>query len=377
MSGTNQTSLGVIFAGGGTGGHLFPALAVAEELGSGPPSVRTHFLCSDRPLDARILTAAGVAFTPLAARPVVTKPMPLLKFAASWGPSVRATRAAIRELRAQVDRVHMVTMGGFVAPPAVQAARAEKVPVLMVNLDAVPGLANRFIAKRVSEIVSAVRVEGRGWETVPPVVRQELRSPREPGPCRESFGLDPKLNTLLITGGSQGARSVGQFVVGLAEQNPGSFEGWQVIHQSGSHGEDNDGYIKRWADLGVRAHVEPFLTDMPSAWWGADLHVGRCGAGTVAESWATRTPSVFMPYPWHKDLHQKHNAQPLAGAGAAALIEDRIEAEKNLAQHGALLVGLLTDPGERGAMARALEALGEPDGALRIAQRVRGDRSSA
>jgi len=263
-------------------------------------------------------------------------------------------------------------MGGFVAPPAVQAARAERVPVLMVNLDAVPGLANRFIANRVSEIVSAVRVEGRGWETVPPVVRRELRTPREPGPCREAFGLDPGLSTLLITGGSQGARSVGRFAVGLAEANPGCFDGWQVIHQSGSHGEDNDGYVKRWADLGVHAHVEPFLSDMPNAWWASDLHLGRCGAGTVAESWATRTPSVFMPYPWHKDLHQRHNAEPLARAGAAVLLDDRVEPERNLADHSRALLDLLTDPAGRVAMAAALRGLGEPDGAARIAGRIIG-----
>lgn len=369
MSSNGASLTGVIFAGGGTGGHLFPALAVAEELG---PGVRTHFLCSNRPLDDKILTAAGVEFTPLAARPVIMKPGPLLRFAASWGPSVRATRAAIRAMRAQTDRVHMITMGGFVAPPAVMAARAEKVPVLMVNLDAVPGMANRFIAKRVGEIVSAVRVNGRDWATVPPVVRRELRTERGAGPCREAYGLDPRLNTLLITGGSQGARSVGQFVVGLAEATPGSFTGWQVIHQSGSHGEDNDGYAKRWADLGVRAHVEPFLTDMPSAWWGADLHVGRCGAGTVAESWATRTPSLFMPYPWHKDLHQKHNADPLAEAGAAVLIDDRIEPERNLTDHGPVLLELLTGPGKRAALTESLRELGEPDGAEQIASRIIG-----
>src|SRR6185369_12742683 len=146
----------ILFAGGGTGGHLFPALAIAEQVVERAPGTRVRFLCSDRPLDAEILRAerlggGAVGFEVVPAKPFGSRPVTLAKFVWSWGGAVRAGRAAI--LAAKKDGpVWVVAGGGFVAAPVVQAARAENVPVLMLNLDAVPGRANRWIARHAEKV---------------------------------------------------------------------------------------------------------------------------------------------------------------------------------------------------------------------------------
>src|SRR5262245_27487710 len=141
----------ILFAGSGTGGHLFPALAIAEQVIERAPGTRTRFLCSDRPLDAEILKAerlrdSAVEFDVVPAKPFGSRPLTLAKFVWSWGGAVRAGREAIAAAKKD-GPVWVVAGGGFVAAPVVQAARAEKVPVLMLNLDAVPGRANRWIAR--------------------------------------------------------------------------------------------------------------------------------------------------------------------------------------------------------------------------------------
>src|SRR5688572_13743999 len=139
MAGSAPTTTTFIFAGGGTGGHLFPGLAIAEalEAGAGGAGGAPHrrsalFLCSSRPLDARILSAADQPFQALPARPFSIRPRGLVRFLSAWAPTVRQTRAAIGAARADGRAVHLVAMGGFVAAPAVQAARVERVPITLV-----------------------------------------------------------------------------------------------------------------------------------------------------------------------------------------------------------------------------------------------------
>ena len=164
-------SLGVVFMGGGSGGHLYPALAIAERVRDEAPDARFIHLCSERAIDAQILSAEGAEFVTVPARPPGRSPGAMLRFVRSWGPSVRAARGVIRQLTREGRTVVPVAMGGFVAAPCVMGARAEKLDVVMTNLDAVPGLANRWIARRAKTIVTAAPVAGRGWERIPPLVR--------------------------------------------------------------------------------------------------------------------------------------------------------------------------------------------------------------
>lgn len=353
-----------LFAGGGTGGHIYPALAILEHLHA-PHTL----LVSSRAIDARILATAGEPFVALPAQPVGLRPRALLRFLRGWAPSVRTVRRLIREARAQGESPHLVAMGGFVAAPAVQAARAEQVPVTLVNLDAVPGKANRWIARRASAIVSSAATPGFDWPRVPPIVRAAARAADPPAVCRARLGLDANVHTLLVTGGSQGARSINALLIELARRRPDALGGWQILHQAG-HGDD--ALVRAaYADAGARALVVSFIERMADAWGAADLALCRSGANTVAEAWANAVPCLFLPYPFHRDEHQRLNAAPLVEAGAAVLATDRIDAGANLADAGETLATLLTDADARARMKSALVALGPADGAARVAAMLR------
>jgi UDP-N-acetylglucosamine:LPS N-acetylglucosamine transferase len=353
-----------VFAGGGTGGHIFPALAIAEQLRARGPA-RCLFLCSDRPLDAQILSREHEHYRAIPARPFGIRPLPLLRFVRSWGPAIRAARQAIRERTRAGEEVRLVAMGGFVAAPVVQAARAEHAPILLVNMDAVPGKANRWIARHASRIVTSAPVEGDSWEQVPPIVRAAATVRGTPAECRRALGLDPARNTLLITGASQGARSINALLIELVRAHPDALAGWQVIHQTGP-GED-DAVRAAYDAASIPALVRPFFDQMGQAWGAADLAVSRAGAGSVAEAWGAKVPTVFLPYPYHRDEHQRHNARPLEQAGAATIIRDEIDPARNFATAGRAILDLLSSPQRRADMRIASARLGPADGAARIA----------
>lgn len=377
----------VIFAGGGTGGHLFPALAIAEELhkqSGGRASC--VFLCSDRPLDARILSAEGVEFVPSPAKPIVASIRGVTRFLGSWGPSLREARALIRRLHAGESPPIVVAMGGFVAAPAAQAARAERAPLVLVNLDAVPGKANRWIARRADRVFSSIAVQpecgpksAHDWQVVPPIVRSGALAPADPATCRRALGIDPDRPTLMITGGSQGASSINALLAAMltSERTRTAFTGWQVLHQSGptKQGDTSNELARAYAQAGVRCVVREFVGgSTPEArgemarWWGAaDLAIARAGANTVAEAWANRVPTVFLPYPYHRDQHQRVNARALVGTGGCWLCTDHIDPDSNLAEAGERIASLLRGPDELMRARGALRELPEADGAARLA----------
>jgi UDP-N-acetylglucosamine:LPS N-acetylglucosamine transferase len=242
--------------------------------------------------------------------------------------------------------------------------------VLLVNMDAIPGKANRWIAQRATRIVTSARpgvsVPRGPWESVPPIVREAALTRLDAAGCRATLGLDPARPTLLVTGASQGARSINRLLSRLASENAAAFRGWQVIHQTGAN-EDAE-VTAGYRAAGVPALVRPFFDGMGPAWGAADLAVSRAGAGSVAEAWANHTPTVFLPYPYHKDQHQKFNAAPLAEAGGAVIATDRIDEAANAGEAGKTILELMGSPPKRAAMRAALVKLGPADGAERIAR---------
>ena len=374
----SEKRLQVIFAGGGTGGHLYPAIAISEQLGDRSDSVDSHFVCSTRPLDAKLLSEEGVAFTPVAARPFALSPLRLAEFVRTWPSVVRACRRVIASLRER-GPVVVVAMGGFVSAPAASAARKARVPLVLVNLDATPGKANRWVAKRSDRVFTAAEPEGRGyatWERVRPIVRWAAIADGDRAFCRRQLGLDPDKPLLLVTGASQGARSINAMMVRMLQTQPSRFMGWQVIHQCGpatlgGGGEfDEQAIVSAYAKAGVPAVVKPLFREMGRVWGAAEVAISRCGAGSVAEAWANRVPSVFLPYPYHKDEHQRKNAIPLERAGGAVIVKDHVDAAANEADAGSVLLGLMDEPEKREAMTRRLRELGPPDGAGVVAEAI-------
>jgi len=319
-----------------------------------------------------VLTREGVEHAAIPARAFGVRPLALWRFVQGWGPSVRAARGAIRRARAEGTRPVVVAMGGYVAAPVVQAARAEKAPRVLVNLDAVPGKANTWIARHADLRVTAAdssRVPA-AWERLPPIVRRDAAGAKPADEARAALGLDPARPVLLVTGGSQGAGSLNNFLIAFAERHAEALRGarWQVLHQTGKGEEER--CRSAYARAGVDAEVVPFLTDMASAWGAATLAVARCGANTVAELWANRVPSFLLPYPYHRDEHQKFNAEPLERCGGALVRKDLIDPGANLSAHAQDLSRLLSDPSRVDAMRAALRALGPTDGAARVARRL-------
>jgi len=352
----------IVFVAGGTGGHIAPCLALAEayeqRLGGPPPC---WFICSDRGVDRWMLDPAvasgrirGVA--PAPAKPLKRTPAGLARVVMNWGPSVRIGRGVIRGagVSSRSEPPVVVTTGGFVAPPAAQAARVERVPLVVIALDATPGKAGRFLARRAAMCLDASpgaeRSERPGWETIAPLVRRAALPSKTPPDARRALGLDPDRPTLLVTGGSQGARSVNAFIAAHLEAHAEEWRagGWQSLHLSGPTEVDALRFLYRSA--GVPARVVPYLDAMGDAWSAADLHVGRAGAGTVSEAMASGTFSILMPYPYHEDAHQRENAQAAVDRDLGIIADDFVESGENLARHGALLserlrAGVMQDHG--------------------------------
>lgn len=355
-----------MLAGGGSGGHISPGLAIAERLAQLEPNVRCIFACSERAIDLSMLDAAGAPSRPIPARPFSASPKGLWAFLSS---SLAARRASDRLMR-DLSPDWVVSLGGFVSAPVAAAARRARVRVLLVNLDAVAGRANRWISRRADVVVSAV--PAKGLAVVPESIvgvplRRSTRPALDPAASREALGLDPAKKTLFVTGASQGAASINRFMAAFAAASDQPLRGWQVLHQCGPRGDDVGWLQEAYSAAMVRAVVVPFIDRMGLAWGAADAALARAGANLVWEVRQAMVPAVFSPYPWHKDLHQEANARELVEAGGAVIAYDQLEPAKNLESIGGALREVLGHAARRVAMKHALEALPKVDAADRIA----------
>ena len=212
------------------------------------------------------------------------------------------------------------------------------------------------------------------WTRIPPIVRREARATMKPETARLSFGLDPLTPTLLVTGGSQGAHTINQFMTALVREQADILKGWQVIHQCGGSSTGDTKTVEAlqqaYDAAKVPAAVVDFIEEMASAWAAADFTIARAGAGNVAEVWANRVPTVFLPYPFHADNHQQRNALVLTKSGASLIATDLVDPAKNLAAVGPVLREMLATPAKRAGMSAALAALGPADGAPRAARAI-------
>ena len=361
----------VLFAGGGSGGHISPGLAIAERLKELDPESQAFFLCSQRSIDKVMLDEAGAKYTSVPASPPSIHPIKAMRFLLNFRRSKRNARKIFRELGV----TYVVALGGFVAAPVVSAARACRIPILLINLDNPPGKANRWMARRCVDVVTAIELPDLpnfATSIVGMPVRRRALAPA-PGiesgqiqACRSQLGLEPDRQTLLVTGASQGSTSINEFIVAMAEREPDVFEGWQILHLAGTGAEED--LEQRYETTGVPAQVRPFLHDMGLAWGAADLALSRAGASSVAEAACNSVPTIFLPYPYHRDMHQKFNARRMVEMGGALLETDAIEVEANLKRIGPRLRELMTNPLKLLAMRSVLRSNVPPDAALIVAR---------
>ena len=361
----------ILFAGGGTGGHIFPNLAVVERLRevqheTGP--WEAHFVVSRRPLDRTVLEDASVRFMPLAVRPLTSKPWCWPRWVSCWRRSVRDVQRLLRTERVAA----VVATGGFVSGPVVVAAVRLGVPVALVNLDAVPGKTNRALARRCESIFTVY--PQTSWPEARSIglpLRRSAVATADAASSRKLNGLDPDRPTLLVLGGSQGATTLNLMIRPLLADTPkirDLLTRWQVLHVAG-RGEGVVESLERiYAEAAVPARVLSFCSQMGPAWGAATLAISRAGAGSVAEAWANTVPTIFLPYPFHSDQHQKLNAEPLVRAGGALILEDRIEPSRNAQAAAAMLAPLLDGAAKRDTMRQTLGDSRPQDGAAAVAR---------
>lgn len=365
----------VLIAAGGTGGHVFPALAVARALGDAGAEV--EFVGTARGLESRLVPEEGwvlheVVMHPLARKAsLATLRLPLT--------ILRATREAAAVLRARDVSVACV-FGGYVSVPLTLAARRVGIPLVVHEQNAVPGLANRLAAQWAQAIGVSVpgsrdrfrnpdRVTLTG-NPVRPAFTTLDRAAARPA-ALAAFDLDPDRRTLLVFGGSQGARRINDAAVGTVGlwTRP---ERLQILHGAGrsDHGRTAAAWEGALEAAGagaplVRCHE--FIADMPAAYAAADVVACRAGASTIAELTVLGLPSVLVPYPHATDDHQTENARALADVGAAKTVPDEWLAPRSLVR---LCEPWLTDDSARSEAAAAASALGRPDAAQRVANLV-------
>lgn len=357
----------IFLAGGGTGGHLYPGIAVAEALRAISADINPVFLCTQREIDRTILTPTGFEFIEQSIVPPVKTVGGLLKFWGTWRETKDQVKAAFR----QYNPVAVLGLGGYAAGVGVRYAAQKKLPAAILNPDVVPGKANQFLLKSVQAMccqfeatrgyVSATRHSKIRITGCP--IRTDITTLPTRAEALKRLGFTRQLMTLVITGASQGAKTVNDAVLGsLSELN---LQGWQILHLSGK--EHAQAVRTAYRELGIEAAVIDFTPAMADVWAVADLTVSRSGASTCAELTACGIPSVLFPYPYHKDQQQKLNGKVLADAGAAVMLDDLKDKKKNAERLTPVLQSLLYDANKRAAMAQAAKTLGKPDAAKLVA----------
>ncbi|MEN8127787.1 MAG: undecaprenyldiphospho-muramoylpentapeptide beta-N-acetylglucosaminyltransferase [Planctomycetota bacterium] len=358
-----------IFAGGGTGGHIYPALAVAEQITKKDKDSSVLFFCSSREIDARILSNSGYEFLPLPAVGFSKSPRQLLQFGLQL---LKSYHFAKQVLMPYLGNVVVVGTGGFVTAPVVFAAKSLHIPTYLINVDSVPGKANRFLARYAKKVFaqfeqSKAFFPNRDIEVVGCPLRSNFQNPSR-HKAFSDFSLEEGKKVLLVTGASSGAASINNAMKAILGDLTGFADNWQVVHLTGAlHINEVKRAIR---GVNIAYHAVDYYDDMASLLAAADVIVGRAGAVSVAEYAAVGKPAICLPYPHHKDRHQYINAQALVDAGAAVIVDDNPDNPAQTAQDLlATLTDLMSNEPEQSAMAAAARDIGAT-AAERILERI-------
>lgn len=358
------------FAGGGTGGHIYPALAVAEQITNKTDVHSTLFFCSSRDIDARILSKSGYEFLPLPAVGFSKSPRQLLQFGLQLLKSYYFVKHILTLYR---QNAVVIATGGFVSAPVVFAAKALKIPVYLINVDSVPGKANGLLARYAKKVFvqfeqSAAFFPNRDVCVTGCPLRADFQNP-DRHKAFSDLALEEGKKVLLVTGASSGATNINEAMVSILPELSNFSNDWQIVHLTGVlHIDEVQQAIK---DLAITYHAVDYYDDMPSLLAAADGVVGRAGAVSIAEFAAAGVPAVCLPYPYHKDKHQYKNAQILARAGAAVIVDDNVDSPAQTANDLlAVLKDLMANESKRQTMATAAKNIGTTDAAGRIVEMI-------
>ncbi len=381
----------IVFAGGGTAGHLFPGLAVAEKLAANRPGVRISFAGSGKRLERELVAAAGFDYLALASRPLPRKASEAFGFVVE---NMAGYFAAGRFLDDE-QVAGVVGLGGYASVPLGRAAARRRLPMVLLEQNAVLGRANRFLSRfasllctsfQATEQLGRVRCPvrctgnptrefaGSTAETIMPL-KPEAQASRDGISLACASGFDHGVGDpsykrlparrLIVLGGSGGARSLNENVPRALYKMRHLLDGWQIVHQSGE--ADLPATRELYRKLALDAQVEAFWADMPQLIAGSSLAICRAGGTTLAELALGGTPALLLPYPQAADDHQRKNAEAYVAAGAAELLDER-EVSGRLDDCLAELLGrLVSDATGRENLSRSMGALARPQAAAHVA----------
>lgn len=357
-----ETTLRVVIAGGGTGGHLYPGIAVARQLVATRPGTVVTFAGTTQGIEARVIPREGFELDTI--RSGGLKGKSLADRARGAGLIPLGLLDAWQLLSRRRPSI-VIGVGGYSSGPVVLAAALRGLPTLLLEQNAVPGLTNRLLAR----VVRAAAVTypstqaffgEKAFVSGNPVRAEFL----DDASARTTRAADAPVN-LLVFGGSQGAHAINVAMVAAASMLAARGVAVSVTHQTGER--DLDLVRTGYADAGLRADVQPFLFDMGRQLAAADVVVCRAGATTLAELTAAGKPSILIPLPTATDDHQRKNAEVLSVAGAAELLVQQEATGDRLAER---IVALASDAERRARMGQAARELAKPDAAKAIVARV-------
>ncbi len=351
-----------VVAGGGTGGHVTPALALGERIRARGDAVL--FIGSQRGLERRLVPEAGFELAALPSRQLLGKsPLARARMLAGLPAVVLAAARELRRFRAAI----VVSVGGYAAAPVTAAAAVLRIPIALVNTDALPGQSNRLAARFARRIFvgfeSAAREFGAAGDGERirclgiPLRRALVEAFAAAGPRRAP---EPPFR-VLVFGGSQGARQLNDAMIGAAPRL--GAQRLEIFHQTGE--ADRERVAAAYAAAGVRAEVTAFERDMVGRYRWADVALCRSGALTVAELALAGLPALLVPYPFAAHDEQSANARELVAAGAALRLDPRALTPASVVD---ALGGLFAEPGRLHAMGLAAAKLARPDAAERIVE---------
>ncbi|MDY0374846.1 MAG: undecaprenyldiphospho-muramoylpentapeptide beta-N-acetylglucosaminyltransferase [Desulfobacterium sp.] len=364
----DKQDLNILIAGGKTGGHLFPGIAIAQAFSDRVPGTRILFVGTGQPFETSTLDCYGFAHTaisvsPIKGRGLVGKLAALVRLPLSLVQAI----AVLRKFKPDL----VLGVGGYSSGPVVVAARFLRIKTAVQEQNTIPGITNRILS-RVCHLVFTSFEDTRGLSkravvhhTGNPVRKLKTRnkeagagaekSPLDHCPAENSRELDPAVFNLLVTGGSQGARSINQAMMGAMAllDDPASI---RLIHQTGV--SDEAEVARTYQDLNMNGEARAFFDDLPDRMAGADLIVARAGAGTISEIISHGKPSILVPYPHAADDHQRFNAEAVVNRGGAEMILDRELSPERLK---IAIEALENDREKRLAMGRAARGMAIPD----------------
>ncbi|MBU1568532.1 MAG: undecaprenyldiphospho-muramoylpentapeptide beta-N-acetylglucosaminyltransferase [Proteobacteria bacterium] len=353
----------LLLTGGGTGGHLFPAVAAAQEFLRQMPETQVLFIGTRRKLDTRSLAVYGFASDSIRCYGLKGKsPLELLKALAVLPVSFYQAGRIIRHFRPNI----ILGVGGYVTGPVVVAGKIFGIPTIIHEQNSVPGLANRKLGSFVDRVClslpeSAGEFPGKKISYTGNPVRRNILdlAKKMPQPMR----VNGK-KSLLVLGGSQGAQPINRLVSeGLQSLPDNVIKGLRVIHQTGD--QDLERIKQIYVARGIESEVQPFFNDMADIYSQADLLVSRAGATTLAEVAVLGKPAILIPYPFAADNHQEKNGNHYAaGGGAIVLRQSELTFEK-LAED---IAQLIYDENKLITMGMAMKKLAFPDAAEKIVE---------